>query len=120
MSAAVIEPRDIFLDTPATITAIRAAAKVLGQLIAMAAPIKVATPLPPLNLKITGYICPITTAANANIAPRLLNLPCAIVTATRPLSISITRVQAAALVPRTLSTFVVPALPLPAFLISIP
>ena len=118
--AAVTEPSETILVTNTTSTTMPRHIKASCQFSASSAPKAVATPFPPLNFSNNGQTCPRNTASAQNdtcIGSR--NLP-AMNTAKNPLPMSITRVITAAFAPRTLRAFVVPALPLPAFLMSIP
>ena len=118
--AAVTEPSETILVTSTTSTTIPRHIKASCQLSASSAPNAVATPFPPLNFSNKGQTCPRNTASTQNdTCIGLRNIP-ARKTARNPLPISITRVITAAFAPRTLRAFVVPAFPLPAFLMSIP
>ncbi len=89
-----------------------------------------ATPFPPLNLSCTGKLCPSTTPSPPyspgnrealfpkNVPPPLKSKEQTTYAKTA-FKMSKTNVTAPAFAPRVLSTFVVPALPLPCSLISI-
>ena len=125
--AAEIDPNDTIL-----VIAINDKAKIkqinpIFQLIIKIIPKLVATPLPPLNPKNIGYVCPITTN-RAAISTRIALLEFLAITptnndintATIPFNISHTNVSTAALFPTVLNTFVVPPFPLPFSLTSNP
>ena len=97
------------------------------QLVINKTPNDVATPFPPLKLKNTGNVCPITTRIPAictnndlseffAIAPTII----ANIIAATPFNASHKRVKTAAFVPTDLSMFVAPAFPLPFSLTSKP
>ena len=119
-SAAVTEPSETILVTITTSATIPRHIKASCQFRARIAPNAVATPLPPLNFIKTGQTCPRNTASAQNeTCIGFKNIPTR-KTARNPLPISMNKVIAAAFPPRTLRAFVVPAFPLPAFLMSIP
>ena len=97
------------------------------QLLINKIPNDVATPFPPLNPKNIGKVCPITTAIpaicnnNSLLEPEIIfPIIIAKTIATTPFKMSHTSVKAAAFFPTLLSILVVPAFPLPFFLISNP
>ena len=126
-TAAEIDPNETIL---VTIIITKANTKQISpnlQLIVRRTPSDVATPLPPLNLKNTGKVCPITTRIPAiwqsiawifESAFIIFPIKKAINIATTPFKTSQSNVRAAAFLPATLKTFVDPAFPLPLVLTS--
>ena len=125
--AALIEPSETIL-----VSAINTSPKTkqispICQFVVSNTPTAVATPLPPLNLKNTGNVCPIITNIPASCISNGVLAPLAIFPisnasniATTPFNISQTNVIAAAAFPTVLNILVVPAFPLPFSLTSNP
>jgi len=87
-----------------------------------AAPIEVATPLPPLNFKNIGQLCPETLNIAETIYMGLVGLRTSLAkrSGKKPLRKSRTKTKIPHFFPTTLTTLVAPILPEPNFLMSTP
>ena len=126
-TAVEIEPKETIFVSAIIARANTKQISPIFQFINITIPKLVATPLPPLNLKNTGKVCPTITKNAANstkiagfISFTIFPTITAINTDTTPFNISHTSVSSATFFPIVLNTFVVPAFLLPFSLTSNP